>query len=78
MGSMSPPIARLLGLLTSSITIKVIAYLSIWKLEVDLSRSNEDDDIGGVEERSSQDDGGLFVFCSHVLGCPSLCPPEIE
>jgi hypothetical protein len=33
---------------------------------VDLSRSNEDDGIGSVKERSSQDDGGLFVFCSHV------------
>jgi hypothetical protein len=50
----------------SSITIKVTAYLSIWKLEVDLSRSNEDDGIGGVKEWSSQDDGGLFVFCSYV------------
>jgi hypothetical protein len=51
-GSTSPPIARLLGLLMSSITIKVTAYLSIWKLEVDLSRSNEDDGVGGVEEWS--------------------------
>jgi hypothetical protein len=65
-GSMSPPIAGLFGLLMSSITIKVIAYLSIWKLEVDLSRSNEDYGIGGVEEWSFQDDGGLFVFCFHV------------
>jgi hypothetical protein len=65
-GSTSPPIARLLGLLMSSITIKVTAYLSIWKLEVDLSRSNEDDGIGGVKKWSSQDDGGLFVFFSYV------------
>jgi hypothetical protein len=65
-GSMSPPVAVLLGLLISNITIKVTAYLSIWELEVDLSRSNEDDGVGGVEERSSQDDGGLFVFYSHV------------
>jgi hypothetical protein len=49
-GSTSPPIAGLLGLLVSNITIKVTAYLSIWKLKVDFSRSNEDDGIGGVEE----------------------------
>jgi hypothetical protein len=63
---MSPPIAGILGLLMSSITFKVTMYLSIWKLEVNLSRSNEDDGIGGVEEWSSQDDGGIFVFYSHV------------
>jgi hypothetical protein len=56
----------LLGLFIISITIKVAAYLSIWDLEVDLSRSNVDDSVGSVEERSSQDNGGLFVFYSHV------------
>jgi hypothetical protein len=65
-GSTSPPIAVLLGLFIISITIKVIVYLSIWELEVDLSRSNVDDSVGGVKERSSQDNGGLFIFYSYV------------
>jgi hypothetical protein len=56
----------LLGLFIISITIKVTTYLSIWELEVDLSRSNVDDSVGGVKERSSQDNGGLFIFYSHV------------
>jgi hypothetical protein len=49
----SPPRARLLRLLKSSVTIKVTTYLFSRELEVDLSRSNIDDCIGGVEERSS-------------------------
>jgi hypothetical protein len=44
----------------------VIAYLSIWELKVDFSRSNVDDDVDGVEERSSKDNGGLFIFYSNV------------
>jgi hypothetical protein len=52
-GSTSPPIAVLFGLFIISITIKVTVYLSIWELEVDLSRTIVDDSIGGVEERSS-------------------------
>jgi hypothetical protein len=63
---MSPPIAVLLGLFIISITIKVTVYLSFWELKVDLSRSNVDDSIGSVEERSSQDDGHLFFFYFHV------------
>jgi hypothetical protein len=43
----------LLWLLISSITIEIIAYLFSRKLEVDLSRSDVDDRIGGVEEWSS-------------------------
>jgi xanthosine utilization system XapX-like protein len=65
-GSPSPPIVVLIGLFIISITIKVIAYLSFWEFEVDLSRSNVDDSVGSVEERSSQDDGGLFFFYSDV------------
>jgi hypothetical protein len=64
--STSPPIAVLLGLFIISITIKVTAYLSILELEVDLSRSNVDDSVGGVGKRSSQDNGSLFVFYSYV------------
>jgi hypothetical protein len=65
-GSTSPPIAVLFGLFIINITIKVTVYLFIWELEVDLSRSNVDDIVGGVEERSSQDNGGFFVFYSRV------------
>jgi hypothetical protein len=61
-GSTSPPITVLLGLLMISITIKITTYLSFWKLEVNLSRSNVDDSVGSVEERSSQNDGGLFFY----------------
>ena len=50
---MSPPGASLLGLFISSITIKITAYLFSRELEVDLSRSDVDDRVGGVEERSS-------------------------
>jgi hypothetical protein len=49
---MSPLGARLPWLFISSITIKITAYLFSKELEVDLSRSNIDDHVGGVEERS--------------------------
>ena len=51
--SMSPPRAVLLRLLISSITIEIITYLFSRELEVDLFRSDVDDRVGGVEERSS-------------------------
>ena len=63
---MSPPGARLFWLLISGITIKIIAYLLSRELEVDLSRSDIDDHVGGVEERPSQDDGCIVLFFSHV------------
>ena len=63
---MSPPRATLLGLFISSITIKIIAYLFSRELEVDLSRSDVDDRVGGVEERSFKDDGCIVFFFSHV------------
>jgi hypothetical protein len=44
-------------MLISSITIKVTAYLLSRELEVDSPRSDIDDCIGSVEERSSQDVG---------------------
>ena len=50
---MSPPGVGLLRLLISGITIKITAYLVSRELEVNLSRSNIDDRVGGVEERSS-------------------------
>ena len=50
---MSPPRAGLLGLFISGITIEITAYLFSRELEVDLSRSNVDDCISGVEEWSS-------------------------
>ena len=63
---MSPLGAGLLGLLISSITIKITAYLFSGELEVDLSRSDIDDSVGGVEERSSQNDRCIIFFVSHV------------
>ena len=63
---MSPLGVGLLGLLIGGITIKITTYLFSWKLEVDLSRSNINDRIGGVEERSFKDDGYVFFFFSHV------------
>ena len=63
---MSPPGAGLLCLLISSITIEITAYLFSRKLEVDLSRSDVDDRVGGVEERSSKDDGCIIFFITHV------------
>jgi hypothetical protein len=51
--STSPPRTGLLWLIISSVTIKVTAYLFSRELEVDLSRSDVDDCIGSVEERSS-------------------------
>ena len=50
---MSPLGAVLLWLLISSITIEITTYFFSRELEVDLSRSNIDDHIGGVEEQSS-------------------------
>ena len=63
---MSPLGARLLGLLISSITIKIAAYLFSMELKVDLSRSNVDDRACGVEERPSKDDGCVIFLFSHV------------
>ena len=63
---MSPPRAVLLRLLISSITIEIIIYLFSRELEVDLSRSDVDDRVGGVKERSPQDDGCIVFFFSHV------------
>jgi hypothetical protein len=41
-------------------------YLFSRELEVDLSRSNVDDRVSSVEERSSKDDGCIVFFFSHV------------
>ena len=54
---MFPPRAALLRLFISSITIKITAYLFSRELKVNLSRSDVDDRVGGVEEWSSKDDG---------------------
>ena len=62
---MSSPGAGLLGLLISSVTIEITAYLFSRELEVDLSRSDIDYRIGGVKERSSKDDGRI-IFFTHV------------
>ena len=62
---MSPPSVGLLWLLISSVTIKITVYLFSRELEVDLSRSDVNDRIGGVEERSSEDDG-CIIFFTHV------------
>jgi len=51
---MSPPRVGLLRLLISGITIEITTYLFSRRLEVDLSRSDVDDRIGSVEERSSK------------------------
>ena len=63
---MSPPGAGLLWLLISSITIEITAYLFSKELEVDLSKSDVDDCIGSVDERSSKNDGCIIFFLSHV------------
>ena len=63
---MSPPGAALLWLFISSITIEITAYLLSRELEVDLSRSDVDDRVGGVEKPSSKDDGCIIFFFSHV------------
>ena len=63
---MSPPRAGLLWLLISGITIKITVYLLSKELEVDLSRSDVDDCVGSVEERSSKDDWCIVFFFSHV------------
>ena len=57
--------ARLLRLLISGITTKITAYLLSRELEVNLCRSDIDDHVGSVEERSSKDDG-CIIFFSHV------------
>ena len=56
----------LLRLLISSITIEITMYLFSRELEVDLSRSDVDDRIGSVEERSSKDDRCIVFFLSHI------------
>jgi hypothetical protein len=61
---MSPLGAGLLWLFISSITIEITTYLFFRELEVDLSRSDVDDRVDGVEECSSKDD--RYVFFSHV------------
>ena len=63
---MSPPREGLLGLFISGITIKITVYLFSYKLKVDLSRSDIDDSVGSVEERSSKDNRYVFFFFSHV------------
>ena len=63
---MSPPRAGLLWLLISGITIEIAAYLLSRELEVDLSRFDVDDRVGGVEERSSKNDGCILFFFTHV------------
>ena len=63
---MSPPGARLLWLFISGITIKIAAYLLSRELEMDLSRSDVDDHVGSVKERSSKDDGHIIFFFTHV------------
>ena len=63
---MSPPRAGLLWLLISSVTIEITAYLFSRELEVDLSRSDVDDRVGGVEEQSSQYNRCIMFFFTHV------------
>jgi len=63
---MSPPGAGLLWLFISGITIEIAAYLLSRELEVDLTRSNVDDHVGGVEERSSKDNRCVIFFFTHV------------
>jgi hypothetical protein len=41
-------------------------YIFSRELEVDLSRSDVDDCVGGIEEWSSQDDGCIIFFFSYV------------
>jgi hypothetical protein len=55
----------LLWLFISGITIEIATYLLSRELEVDLSRFDVDDRVGGVEERPSKDDRYVFFF-SHV------------
>jgi hypothetical protein len=50
---MSPLGAGFLWLFISSITIEITTYIFSRELEVDLSRSDVDDCVGSVEERSS-------------------------
>ena len=63
---MSPPRAGLLWLFISGVTIEITVYLFSRELKVDLSRSDVDDRVGSVEERSSKDDGCIVFFFSHV------------
>ena len=63
---MSPPSVGLLWLLISSVTIKITSYLFFRELEVNLFRSDVDDRVGSVEERSSKDDGCIVFLFSHV------------
>ena len=56
----------LLWLFISGITIEITAYLVSRELKVDLSRSDVYDRVGGVEERSSKNDGCIIFFFTHV------------
>ena len=53
---------RLLWLLISGITIEITVYLLSRELKVDLSRSDVNDRVGSVQERSSKDDGRIIFF----------------
>ena len=65
---MSPPRTGLLRLLISGVTFEKTTYLFSRELEVDLSRSDEDDHVGGVKERSSKDDRRIIFFPSIPRG----------
>ena len=54
---MFPPRTGLLWLFISGVTIEITMYLFSRELEVDLSRSDIDDRISSVKERSSKGDG---------------------
>ena len=58
--------AGLLWLFISGITIEIAMYLLSRELEVDLPRSDVDDRVGSVKERSSKDDGRIIFFFTHV------------
>jgi hypothetical protein len=56
----------LLWLFISGITIEIVTYLLSRELEVDLSRSDVDDHVYGIEEWPSKDVGCTIFFFSHV------------
>jgi hypothetical protein len=56
------PILNILGRIIVSVTIKVATYLFNWEVEVNLFGSHVEDCIGGVEERSSQNDRCIVIF----------------
>ena len=71
--TISPPGATLVWLFISSTTIKITACLFSRELEVDLSRSNINDHVRGVDEWSSKDDGCIiFFFQDHEIGIGKL------